>query len=294
MTREKALAKATKIMPKTGPLPFALETQAQSLFVGWVRHFYAQDHELPYLFAEKAVFRVLREKPRPLLLTGIIDAEGDDFFLEAKTANPRGKATWRSEWLYSPQALTYGLITGGTKKFLVRKAFKSKVPEYDYEWFSFSPGDLDMWRRQVLDMAAEIDFYASRGDGPWPLNFKHGCFAYGPRYACPLWHDGCSKLNFDGPIPGSVPPEFFPEFEGQNRVLLQSVRDDIMKATEQIPLILTQSAIGDWMRCRELYRRTRYDGGSVAFPPSEASLLGARFHELLSAYNQSLIEKRSK
>lgn len=281
-------------MTDRGPLAFNLETQAQSLFVGWVRHFYTQDHELNYQFAEKAVFRVLREKPRPLLLTGILDAEGDDFFLEAKTANPRGKATWRSEWLYSPQALTYGLLTGGAKKFLVRKAFKSKVPEYDHEWFSFSPGDLDMWRDQVLLMADEIEHYEERPMTPWPLNFKHGCFAYGPRYACPLWHDGCSKLNFTGPIPGSVEPEFFPEFEGANRILLRSLREDMIRATGKIPLILTQSAIGDWMRCRELYRRLRHNGGELAFPPSEASLLGARFHELLSAYNQSLIDKRSK
>lgn len=285
-------------MPKTGPLRFDLETQAQALFMGWIRHFRTQDESLTYQFIEKAAFTILPTDDRFVILTGILDAEGPDFFSEFKTANPRSRAYWKKEWIMSPQALTYGLLTGGKKKFLVRKAFKSKVPEYDHEWFQFTPGELEMWKREVLLMAAEIQSYEQSHLVPWPLNFGHGCFAYGPNYPCPLWQSGCSKLNFNGDIPGStIDREELSEFEGDNRALLMGLVEEVKASSGKEPIILTQSAIMDWQRCRELFRRVRYlspaapESSMLSFPSGEAALIGARFHELVSSYNERFIKK---
>lgn len=264
-------------------LPIALEAEAQKLFIGWTRHFIPTDRALTYTHAETAHFLTLDDN---LILAGIIDAEGTDFFMEAKTASPRSRKTWKREWLLSTQALTYGLLTGGAKRFLVRKAFKLATPEYDHEWFEFHPADMAMWHRQVHIIAQEIRTYAALGSTPWPLNFEHGCFAYGPSYPCPMWDNGCTRLNFDGPIPGAAPMSFdtyFPEFQGRNRELLL----DLIEGHPNT-LILSATRIKNWMRCRELYRRLE----TMSFPPSDAMLLGSRFHELIADWNRKLIASK--
>jgi hypothetical protein len=273
-------------------LNLALESQAQSLAFGWVRHFAAADAALPYTHYETA--RVLQLSDT-VLLAGIIDAEGDDFFAEFKTASPRGAKTWKKEWLLSPQALTYGLLTGGKKRFLVRKAFKSATPSYDHEWFEFGPHDLIGWQQEVLMIAAEIKTYRDAGFTRWPLNFEHGCFAYGPNYACPYWEHSCSKFRFDGPAVGATLESAYPgsggatdtfdEFRGDNRLVLT----DAMNAAPN-SIILTATRIKNWMRCREKYRRDQ----TTSFEPSDALLLGSRFHELIANYNRTLIAKREK
>jgi hypothetical protein len=269
-------------MPKTTELPFALESQAQRLFVGWAAHFREQDATLAYTHAEKAAFAILGPK---LVLAGIIDAEGDDFFAEFKTANPKYRKTWKREWLLSTQALTYGLLTGGSKKFLVRKAFKLTTPEYDHEWFQFTAKDIEMWENQVHMVGQEIEAYrAALGDGPWPMNLTHGCFAYGPNYPCPFWQDGCTKNNFNGSIPGQLDPEFFAEFDSENRARLLALAETMPPDT----IYLSATRIGNWQRCREMYRRLQ----KVSFGANEAMLLGSRFHELVAKYNRALIAKR--
>jgi hypothetical protein len=259
-----------------------VEAQAQSLALGWMRHFQQQDKSLLYTKAETAHFRLLEGSPR-ILLVGIIDAEGDDFFSEYKTASPRGQKTWKKEWLLSTQALTYGLLTQSEKRFLVRKAFKLATPVYDHEWFAFDPRDLEMWLRQVQLIGREIVNYNQNISTPWPLNTEHGCFAYGPNYPCYFWQSGCTKHNFDGPIPGSVDFENFPEFTGDNKLALTN---EI--ALHKPDIVLSSTRIKTWQRCREMYRRLQ----TLAFPPSEAMILGSRFHELIAAYNRTLIAKR--
>lgn len=267
-------------MPPLGD--FQLETQAQSLFIGWARHFLTQDQQLGYTGVEKARAIVLRNDihgMQSIILAGIIDAEGKDFFAEFKTSTPRDMKTWKRTWLMSPQALTYGLLTGGKQKFLVRKAFKTTTPQYDHEWFQFSPDDLEMWRSQVLTIADEIFSYRLSGLQPWPLNLTHGCFAYGPNYPCPFWQDGCSKNKFAETVTSKRLN--FPEFHGENLAILE----DAIKSCSNTPIVLTSTRINTWMRCREMYRQMQ----SASFPPSEAMLLGSRFHEIVANYNRKFI-----
>lgn len=226
-----------------------------------------------------------------VLLVGIIDAEGDNFFSEYKTANPRGAKTWKREWLLSTQALTYGLLTGGDKPFLVRKAFKGREPSYDHEWFKFTPGDLDFWRRQVNIMADEIKRNMGTAgllndlslSAPWRTNITHGCNAYGPNYMCPYWAEGCTKLNF-GPVPGVLPFDEFPEFTGENRAILYD-------AIQQHPnaLVLSKTRMENYSRCPEKYRKDLL----YSWPASDAALLGSRFHDLVAQYNRALIAQRT-
>lgn len=259
-------------------IPDYIEAEAQTLVSGWRRHFKEHDLNLNWTAVEQAKMLQLNDK---LLLVGIVDGEGDGFFAEFKTANPRTAKTWKKEWVLNPQALTYGLLTGGTKRYLVRKAFKLAVPEYDHEWFEFGPADLSFWRQQVIEIGHDIEALANRQ--PWPLNLAHGCFAYGQKYPCPFWSSGCSKLTFNGPVSGEVPSEIFPEFQGPNRAILT-------EALKMNPDAITLSAtrIADWMRCREMFRRKHIEG--VTMPPSDAMLLGSRFHELVAMHNRSYIK----
>lgn len=264
-------------MPFSSTQGIALETTARMLVTGWATHFQSLDSKLNYTHVETA--RFLRIEEAKVLLVGIVDAEGPDFFSEHKTASPKGEKTWKKEWLMSPQALTYGLLTGGTKRFLVRKAFKKTNPTFDHEWFEFSANDLSMWRRQVGIIGQEIRLYRKDEAAdtiPWPLNLEHGCFAYGAAYPCPYWQSGCTKHNFNGPIPGSTPFEFFPEFQGANRSMLAEQHQSI----DTTWIVLSATRIKNWMRCREKYRRDQ----ELSFPPSEAMLLGSRFHDLIAQH----------
>ena len=120
-----------------------IELQAQSLVLAWREHFAAVDANLRFERVEEARFVQLSDG---VWLVGIVDAEGDDWFGEWKTSNPRAAKTWKREWIMSTQALTYGLLTGGKKRFLVRKVFKSAQPFCEGEWFAFGAGELEMWR----------------------------------------------------------------------------------------------------------------------------------------------------
>ena len=260
----------------------SIEMEAQSLFVGWTRHFREQDLTLTKERVEVAKTLFL---PDPnVLLVGIIDCEDKECFEEYKTANPRSAKTWKREWLLSTQALTYGLLTGGEKPFLVRKAFKSRIPEYDHAWFHFDPRDLDMWTRQIGLMASEIRALQLSGIGsPWPLNIEHGCFAYGPNYPCPYWAEGCSKHNFEQ-VPENTPFSEFPEFKGENRAILEAAMKEHPNA-----LVLSKTRMNTWQRCREFYRKSVL----YSFPfNSQAAQLGSRFHDLVAQYNQRLIDAR--
>jgi|HubBroStandDraft_4_1064222.scaffolds.fasta_scaffold94992_3 hypothetical protein len=270
-----------------------IELQAQSLALTWKAHFAGVDANLRFERVEEARFLQLSDD---VWLVGIVDAEGDDWFGEWKTSNPRAAKTWKREWAMSVQALTYGLLTGGKKRFLVRKVFKSAQPTCDHEWFQFGEGELEMWRDQVLMMAGEINEYKKRtyfghygaNGGPWPLNLEHGCFAYGPNYACPFWAEGCSKLDFK-----SLPKEATPagdnylawgEFQGENLQKWIKLREAYPNA-----LLLSASRIKDWQRCRESYRRKHVEG--IVMPPSEAMLIGSRFHSLIAEHYRSMTKE---
>lgn len=262
----------------------AADAQAQALFYGFARHFASIDAHLTYTAVERAV--VLPLSPS-ILLAGIIDAEGEDFFSEHKSANPREAKTWKKDWYLSPQALTYGLLTGGAKKYLVRKAFKSSPPTYDHEWFAFNQHDLRFWTRQVLSIGQEILTLRESGAFPWRTNISRGgCWLYGANYPCPYWEHGCRHVDFDGHIPGSLPFSAFPEFEGENRkILLQSI-EAMVSSTGREPLVLTATRIDNYLRCPEKYRRDQL----MSFAPGEALILGKRFHELLASYYRGRIK----
>lgn len=261
----------------------AADAQAEMLFRGWCPKFRAQDLSLKWTGVEKAYFKVIphHEAEWPgtthIVLCGVVDGEGPDWFGDWKTANPREKKYWKKSWLLSTQALTYGLLTGGERRYLVRKAFKEDPPTFDHEWFAFDPRDLEQWERQLHLIAHDILTYRKQGiESPWQQNFEHGCFAYGQNYPCPLWQDGCTQQNYDGAIPGALPFEFFAEFTGENRVQLLTLRDAYPNA-----LFLSASRIKYWQRCQELYRRSE----QMKFPTSEAMSIGTSFHSLVADYN---------
>lgn len=270
-----------------------VELQAQGLVLAWKQHFAQQDAALAFSAVEEARFLQLSDS---VWLVGIVDAEGEAFFGEWKTANPRQAKTWKREWVMSTQALTYGLLTGGKKKFLVRKVFKSTQPSCDHEWFAFGIGELEMWRQQVLNIASEIRVYNDRKfQGislvPWPLNLEHGCFTYGPNYPCPFWAEGCSKLDFTVIPKDALAPTLLPskwgEFKGENGTKLAELMHENLNA-----LFLSASRIKDWMRCRESYRRRHVEG--IVMPPSEAMLIGSRFHSLVAEYYRSRVDAEYK
>ena len=277
-----------------------VELQAQTLALTWKAHFAEQDAALHYTQVETA--RFLEVAPG-IWLVGIVDAEGDDFFGEWKTSSPRAAKTWKKNWVMSPQALTYGLLTGGKKRFLVRKVFKAAQPFCDHEWFEFGAGELDMWRNEILRISHEIKRYQSDGNWPldiinWPLNLEHGCFAYGPNYPCSLWAEGCSKLDFSvvpkdaltrttavhADVTSQRIIDMWGEFRGNNRWSLVKLIQDNPNA-----IVLSATRIKDWMRCREMYRRLHVEG--LRFPPSEAMLIGSRFHELIADHNKTFIKE---
>lgn len=252
------------------------DIQAQTLFRGWASHFRSQDQSLRWTGVERAYFKHIETADEPVILCGIVDGEGPDWFGDWKTSSPREKKYWKKSWLLSTQALTYGLLTGGERRYLVRKAWKEDPPTFDHEWFAFDPRDLDQWERQVRIIAANIRGNGLALDPPWPLNYQHGCWAYGSNYPCPLWEHGCTQHNYTGPIPGTTSPEFFAEFRGVNRDKLLAVQAEYPNA-----LFLSSTRIGYWQRCQELYRRST----EMKFPASEAMTIGTLFHELVADYN---------
>lgn len=214
----------------------------ESLVEGWIGHFWAADHTITWLEVEVPLYKWLTPNT---LLVGVSDArgrteDGNDFFGEWKTANPRERETWKQVWRMNPQSLTYGVLWRARQPnlelFTVRKAFKptsatgkNSHPSYDFEWFRYSQAELDHWEQEVVRIADEIRAYRLRSrpfspiasnfrgmmvsdvrkqeaheqvmSGSWPTNYLD-CFKYGIKYPCPFM-EGCHAGNWSAQ-PGGV------------------------------------------------------------------------------------------
>jgi hypothetical protein len=253
------------------------------LVAGWVRHFQSADRELTWVGAEEEASLWLT--PNTLLMGRLdargITANGERFFGEWKTANPRERNSWKNVWRLNPQSLTYGLLADaldpGCRRFTVRKAFKSSPPSYDHAWFTYSDNELAMWKREVTLIADEIRMYQAEPEGslgkvPWPLNLSN-CFRYGEKNVCPFFHTNCNRQDWTTIAPGITPR--IPHLDTERR----------LNAPEVVALDATR--IKTWLDCRERFRRTYVE--NVDGPPSEALQLGIDFHQKIGEYYVSLI-----
>lgn len=268
-----------------------------SLVRGWKQHFAAADASIEWLHSE---LELEVELAPGVHLVGCVDAvgrtEGEMFFGEWKTANPREKKTWKQVWRMNPQSLSYGVLAASRwpemERFTVRKAFKEQTPTYDHVWFRYSQPELNHWRGEIIRIANEIRAYqsivepgfgeAAVMDGssvPWPTNFKR-CFQYGTSYACPFFECACEKQDWKAVPAGST-------LGGDPTWSATSQRERI-HAVDSTAIVLSPTTIVDWLDCREMYRRKYVE--LVTPAKGDALLLGGDFHTALGDYYKEMTE----
>lgn len=256
-----------------------MHPQAEALAQAFISDFWAANHDITWLAVEQE--KQLWLSPNTVLV-GRVDAEGltgdgDPFFGEWKSASAgkaRRMAEEKAKWRRDPQALTYGVLLGETRRFLVRWAIKTPRPTTDFEWYSYSEAEVDHWRSQLIDIASEIRESRIRRREPWRTNFGN-CYRYGVAYACPFI-DSCP----DGP-----------SFNGSPRVPhLKIEREMKAGALPSDLIILDASRVGDYLGCPEEYRRKWEDSGYSE--TSEALTIGSDFHSLVAAHLRTLIKTK--
>jgi hypothetical protein len=225
------------------------------LVEGYVEYFYKANQEIEWTDSEREIIHWLN--PNTVII-GKIDrigiTAGERFFLDDKTQNPPPKykrEEWKAVWGLNPQSLTYGVLVEslypGTRRFCIRKSFKSNPPSFDYAWFSYSTGELTMWTNQLLSYADDIR-RRRQGPAPWSPNFTN-CFRYlvtkQPHLDCEEEIESLRQRN----------PEL---------------------------VILGATRVDDYMTCPEKYRRIWEEG--VTDPESDALVTGKDFHDLLDRY----------
>ncbi len=264
----------------------SIQAESWQLIEGFLKKFSPYDLAWTILHVEPEMFCWLDEFT---LIVGRVDliarnSTGDNFFGEWKTANPRRKGKWQSDWIMSPQSLTYGFLTrygkiygaGNTiiptiNKFHVRAALKSKPPSYEYEWFSYTDDEIAYWLTQIKAIAGEIrSLRLNAPDGPWMPNFSY-CNRYGDKYMCPFLANGCSKLNW-GNTKGLI----------EKTPHLQVIRDN----PDPKLVILDATRIDTYLNCREKYRQVNERHLDIA--DSEALGLGTAFHAGIAEYFRQL------
>ena len=258
---------------------------------GWIGHFYSADREIKWHFAE--LEHSLYLTPNTLLV-GRMDAGGENesglFFGEWKTANPRERNTWKQVWRMNPQSLTYGVLANdyfqktlgrGCDQFTVRKAFKSNPPTFDHAWYSYTPEELDHWRRELIWIASEIRRLKNAPDVTqnWPTNWD-SCFKFGVNYACPHFEQGCSKMKWDIPV------------DTVRRVSHLEIERLLNKSDGGNPdlVVLDATRVKTWLSCRERFRREYV--ANVATPVTEALEIGIQFHETVGQHYTQLVEQQ--
>jgi len=232
-----------------------------SLVRGWRSHFASADQSIEWLHSE---LELQAELAPGVWLVGCVDAVGKTggelFFGEWKTANPREKKTWKQVWRMNPQSLSYGVLAAarwpGMERFTVRKAFKEQVPTYDHAWFRYSQAELAHWRRQLRQIAKEIQEYnkghlwtdADTGERgivmgmkPWPTNFAR-CFKFGTSYPCPFFEPTCNKLDWAGVPAGST-------VGGDPTWSMTGQRARILAGNPEA-IILSPTTVADWSPSR--------------------------------------------
>lgn len=265
---------------------FDISPIAEELVSGWIPHFADADAAITWLDVEREHELWL---DADTLLVGRIDALGlveeykwefaktnvwsptvaaGTFFAEWKSQSPPPKykaQEWKQTWRMNPQSLTYGVLVDsiypGTRRFTVRKGFKSSPPTFDFEWFAYSDAEVEWWRGELLDIAAEIRWRRKKSVVPWAPNFD-ACFKYGPRYVCPFFGPACSQLNWTGRPVEAVARE--PHLEVERTFLAANTGSFGNKIRKNV-VVLDATRTETWINCRERYRR-QYEEGTVRWP----------------------------
>jgi hypothetical protein len=256
----------------------------------YIRDFAAADREIQWIATEQE--HSLWLAPNTVLV-GRVDGEGitgdgDHFFLENKTMSAyRGrfieeeKVKWRSD----TQALTYGVLMGDkTRRFTVRWAIKpderskTPTPKTDFEWYTYTTGEVAHWRNQLVSIATEIRARRS-GPLPWRTNFG-ACFRYGMKYACPFF-DKCSTQKWLDSM-------------GKPRIPHLKIEPVVRSEWKDLKygslVVLDASRVGDYLECPESYRR-KWEGEGYQ-EEGEALTIGTDFHSLVSEHIKSLIKEK--
>lgn len=256
-----------------------------SLVAGWKRHFTTADQAITWMHAE---LELATELAPGVWLAGCVDAvgrtsDGELFFGEWKTANPREKKTWKQVWRMNPQSLSYGLLAASRwpemRRFTVRKAFKEQMPTYDHAWFRYSDQELEHWRSEIIGIAEEIKRYHALAWVPWPTNFDN-CFRFGPNYVCPFFETGCNKQQWAAIPSGAT-------VGGDQSWHFTSQRQRILDANPEA-IVLSPTTVKEWFACREKYRKQYVE--LVTPAAGEAVKLGGDFHHEIAEHVRGLIK----
>lgn len=269
-----------------------MHAQAEQLAEQFKKDFFAADHTVKWTAAEQTLTRWLSPNT---VLVGTIDAQGiteagEKFFADWKTIGVRaaGKnnsqmAMVKSEWRLDPQALSYGVLMGDDcRQFTVRWAVKTTPVVTDYEWYTYTSAELDWWKGEVLSIADDIRMRRFDNAQPnWPTNLKN-CTRYGWNFRCPLYDNGCTKLDFTSRPDGIAPRDHHLELE-------ESLRTEyIGKGGNPAELVvLSSSSIEMFLGCQEKYRRF-YEGEGMS-ESGDALQIGTDFHLSIKDHIQSLI-----
>ena len=253
----------------------------EQLVSAWITHFRSADLSMRYVSAEREVSVPLGDN---VILAGRLDAEGEDFFCDWKSLNPRRRSGWREAWRFHPQSLTYGLLRRELghpgRRFTIRCAFKSDPPSFDHEWFEYSEKELDTWRAEVIRIAYQMG--ESENQPHWALN-PLSCYRWGPSYPCPSVR-ACVNAEWDVPLANMVKRVPHLDIERQRFRILEDGEAD---SNEHAPMILDATRITRYLECPERYRR-EYIRQEVE-PPGDALTFGIGFHTYLNEYYRSLI-----
>lgn len=256
---------------------------------GFRRDFSSADRSIKWTAAEAEHMIQLDDHT---IIVGRIDAKGlmesasnvwTPFFAEWKTINgyrARNMENVKNEWRMSPQSLTYGVLMPETQMFTVRwaiKPIKADGPiNTDFEWFTFTPEEVAWWRSQLISIAEDIRRRRRQGLGQPNIT---NCMKYGPRYACPLFADGCSKLIFNPYVPEGMHTRDASHLEIENKLKADINDPDLV--------ILDASRIDTWFECEHKY--FRFWEGQGLSEENENLIIGTDFHKAIATYIQSMI-----
>jgi hypothetical protein len=275
-------------------------SMVDSLVSGWIEKYESADRQITWLEVEKEFSIYLDEHT---LLVGKIDAigrtkDGDTFFLEIKSQKappPYKKFEWKQTYRMNFQTLTYGVVVDllypGTRRFTVRKAFKSSPPAFDHEWFSYSTEEIEWWRSELLNIAEEIREWRKSGLTPWAPNFGHHCFKYGPKYVCPYFESACSKLNWNGIPPSHIPRVSHLKIE---QGLIAGNLGTFNQKIDKRLVILGASRVDTYRGCNERFRRDHEGEGALMEPMNENLQIGSDLHKLLEQWYLKLRREQNE
>lgn len=291
------------------PISQHAQQEAWKLYEGWARKYYAVDTTFKIHAVEHEHEYWLNDNT---CLLGKIDLvadtqTGDRFFGDWKTLNPRRKKTWKWGWAMKCQALTYMILSnkgqryhkasatwgdGGMvwdsrrlngqqgRRFLVRVAMKSQVPEYDHEWWEYTDAEMSWWEGQIMQIADEIRDRRRKQVIPWQPNFDH-CDKYGQEYICPWYAGGCSKMRW-GTQTFSQRVSHLEQEKGMSGSTIEGL------------VILDATRIGDYINCHEKYRKNYEDGGvGWGQESGEALQIGTGLHACLEDYYEQIRESQN-